>query len=260
MRIAVVGHTGTVGRCVYDWYWRHGERMSGYSLDAPVWDWQGADWVFICVPTPDGPEIVRECVGRIVGRPVVIIKSTVPPGTCDALAAEFPHLTILHNPEFLSAATALGDFNAPVRQIVGGEDTFLCRRVLATLPIGDREIICTRAQAETLKYMHNTFGALMVVYCNLFADVCAQAGADWEDTRAMAASEWLPRETLERYGTIWHDGKRGFGGACFPKDTRALLAHCQAHGIGAELLEGLLRHNERLLTEATETWTKGHGS
>lgn len=124
---------------------------------------------------------------------------------------------------------------------------------------GADAITCTSAQAEILKYMHNAFGALMVVYSNLFADICAAAGVNWPETRMNAASEWLPDETLERYGAIWHDGHRGYDGACFPKDMRTLLAHCLEHNIDANLLLGLIEHNEQLRSKGPETWTPEHG-
>lgn len=274
MKVAVIGHTGTVGRCLFGWL--KGQQQGpdgpdrwvrGYSLDDPGWDWTGASLVFVCVPTPNGPEPVCEVVQKLASHPtpagaphpIVVVKSTVPPGTCSGLDAAMPTLRIYHSPEFLSARTAWDDFLHPVRQIVGGPDRDVCRTILGLLPPAPRQIACSSSEAEILKYMHNVFGALMVVYSNLFADICAGEGEHWPVVSRDAASEWLPAETLQRYGTIWNDLQRGYGGTCFPKDVKTLLEHCGMFDIDADLLRGLVAHNDKLRAKGAETWIPEHG-
>lgn len=247
MKIAVIGHTGMVGRCVYSWFCGRGDDVVGYSLDAPEWDWRARDLVFVCVPTPDGPAIVREVLGKIEAGTEVVIKSTVPPGTCDALAKEFHRLRIVHNPEFLSRATAWYDFCNPWRQVLGivgasGD----AQHLVDMLPKAAETIICSRREAELLKYIHNTYGALMVIYGAMVQEAVTSLGLVGDDVRQHAASEWLCAETIERYWQPRADGRAGFGGPCFPKDMRAFSAWCSEHLVGAELIDAALAANARL--------------
>ncbi len=259
-RVAIVGHTGTVGRQVYRWFCERaperGLSVTGWSLDAQGWDWCGADCVFVCVPTLDGPELARQVCERIelnlerleVG-PVVVIKSTVPPGTTHDLAQQFPRLRFLCNPEFLSAATAWLDFVRPERQIVGqdGGLEYEAETLLVMLPRAERDVRCSTTEAEVLKYTHNAFGALMVTYANMVYDICERAGADYDRVRRAAPSEWLPVRTVERYWDVWAGGYRGYGGACFPKDMRTLENWCLARDVPHELLAAMRKANARLL-------------
>lgn len=141
MKLAVIGHTGTVGKAIYEYYKSKGADVSGWSLDAQEWDFHGADFVFVCVPTPymNPVGIVREAVARIQDDPIIIIKSTVPPGTTEWLQAGFLDARICFSPEFLSASRAAHDWRFPERHIIGYTAETFARvdDVFAILPEGN---------------------------------------------------------------------------------------------------------------------------
>lgn len=250
MKIGVIGHTGTVGRAIWGYYHTAGVETHGWSLDAPIWDFRGADFVFVCVPTPaDNPSgIVREAIARIQDDPIILIKSTVPPGTTDRLQAEFPAKRIAFSPEFLTARTAATDWRHPERTIIGYTERTLeaIDAIIWMLPVG-KTIFLPAVEAEILKYIHNLHGAMQIIFANHWHDVCNRVGADWERVRKSAPTSVLSREVVDTYWNIWADGKRGYQGACFPKDTETLIRWAEEAGVPIELFEATQAANLRIL-------------
>jgi len=251
-RTMIYGHTGTVGRQLYDWLDLAGVPVGGVSLDreAPI---EGAEWVFVCVPTPtreDGTQdttaldaVIRDLEGDGLG---VVIRSTVLPGTCDDIQDAHPEWDVYHWPEFLSARSAWMDFRSPAAHVLGGYDIDRWHETWpALLPAPSRRwAYMTLAEAEIVKYLHNAHGAMQVVFGNLLYDACQRAGAqDAVVKAAMLHLGYVSDKVINGYWQAWHDGKRGYGGACFPKDVAALRRWMGDDGL---LLEGMEAANKRL--------------
>ncbi|KKU05863.1 MAG: UDP-glucose/GDP-mannose dehydrogenase dimerization [Parcubacteria group bacterium GW2011_GWA2_45_30] len=219
------------------------DKKKGYSDDI-----NRADAVFLCVPTPmtagGHADIgaVELALKMLNGEKIVIVKSTVPPGTTEDLQTRFPQHKILFNPEFLTESRAWEDMINPDRQVVGyaAHSKSYASVILNLLPmayfsspgaLGTYEFLrLNSTEAELGKYAGNLFGALKVTFGNVIKDFCdaisvasgrASAGADYENVRVMLSHD-------RRIGASWLDAGyhnyRGYGGYCFPKDTSALIA------------------------------------
>jgi UDPglucose 6-dehydrogenase len=104
----------------------------------------------------------------------------------------------------------------------------------------------TSTEAELVKYAHNVFGAIAVTYANHLYDVSQTLHADYEKIfQAFSAPPGV--KSLRRYGTIFHNNKRGYGGPCFPKDVNSFLVFCKNLGIKVEIIQAARDANRRLL-------------
>ncbi len=213
--------------------------------------------VFVCVPTPAGAagaadvSIVHEVVAQIAqaapaaAPPLVVIKSTVPPGTTQALADRHAALPLVACPEFLRQHAAAADLAGATRILVGlpvppPPDAVLERlRPLWRVLSPRAEVVLTdAATAELAKYATNAFLALKVTFANQMADACAALGVDYAGLAQVLALD--PRIGASHLAVPGHDGLRGFGGPCLPKDLAALLALL---GPQLPLLEAVVRMN-----------------
>lgn len=213
-----------------------------------------ADLIFVCVPTPydEGSggfdlSIVREAVGLLAPGKIVVIKSTVLPGTTGALQKEYPQHKFIFNPEFLTELTADQDMRYPDRQIVGytRESYSVAGDIMQMLPMAPLERIMPATEAEMVKYFGNTWFATKVVFANQMYDVCKALGIDYDTVRdAASADKRIGRSHL----VVHHKGYRGYGGKCLPKDTRALIQKARELGVDLGLLERVEEINNRLVT------------
>lgn len=223
-----------------------------------------ADVIFICVPTPRMPDgsaglsAVESAFGGIKGEKIVVIKSTVPPGTTERLQKQYPQHKVLFNPEFLTERKAWEDFIKPDRQIVGftGESIDASHAVLSLLPKAPfmspwglntyKPIKITATEAEIIKYGGNVYFSRKITFANALASLAEHHGVNYDHIRhALAADFRIGDSHLD----VTHGGYRGFGGYCFPKDLRALLVHMEGCGLkdGADLLRKDWDYNEKLL-------------
>lgn len=212
-----------------------------------------AEIVFVCVPTPYDEKsggfdlsYVREAIGTLEGEKIVVIKSTVLPGSTDKLQAEYPHHKIIFNPEFLTEATADQDMCFPGRQIVGytPQSFNVSKDVMLILPLAPFERIVPASAAEMIKYFNNTFFAAKVVFSNQIYDLCDKMNIDYNLVREAAAAEkWVGPMHLD----VFHKGFRGYGGHCLPKDTRALIQLGDTIGAEMKLLKVVESINNDLL-------------
>jgi len=217
-----------------------------------------ADAVFIAVGTPsrrgDGHAdlsyvhaAAREIAANLKGFTVVITKSTVPVGTGDDVeriiretnpAAD---VVVASNPEFLREGAAIRDFKHPDRIVVGTEDE-RGRKVVAEiyrpLYLNQAPIMYTgRRTAELIKYAANAFLATKITFINEIADLAERTGADVQDVaRGIGLDNRIG-------GKFLHAGP-GFGGSCFPKDTRALVKTAQDHDVALRIVEAVLAVND----------------
>jgi UDPglucose 6-dehydrogenase len=213
-----------------------------------------ADVVFVCVPTPfvegHGFDLsyVKTAIGSLTGNKVVVVKSTVVPGTTQAFQKEFPQHTFLFNPEFLTEHNAVADMQNPDRQIVGFTEKGkpFAEPVLKILPKAPFQSTMGATEAEMVKYFGNTFLSVKVVFANQMYDLCQKLGIDY-DRVAEAASQ--DSRIGKSHLQIFHEGYRGYSGMCFPKDMNALIQFADAKGVDLELHKTARSVNDRLLGE-----------
>lgn len=216
-----------------------------------------AQVVFIAVGTPTGANGAAdlsyvEAAGRAIGRAlrpetVVVMKSTVPVGTCDRLeqiiAGETKHpFYVVMNPEFLKEGNAVEDFIKPDRVVVGANEDYP-RQVVTELyqPFvrNNRPILqMSRRAAELSKYAANAFLATRISFVNEIAHLCECFDIDVDEVRKGMGSD-------ARIGHHFLYPGIGYGGSCFPKDVQALIHTAQQAGIESEILAAVHRRNYR---------------
>jgi UDPglucose 6-dehydrogenase len=218
--------------------------------------------VFIAVPTParaDGATdlsfveaVAREIGANIDGYKVIVTKSTVPVGTSSRVRgwieeeltarAMVTHFSVASNPEFLREGAALGDFMRPDRIVIGTEDeqsTAILEDLYRPLYLNETPVVITDVPtAELTKYAANAFLATKISFINEVANLCESVGAD---VQAVARSIGLDR----RIGPKFLHAGPGFGGSCFPKDTRSAAHFARELGEGFEIIEAVIRVNDR---------------
>lgn len=214
-----------------------------------------AEIIFICVPTPydeakGGFDLscVRQSLSLLSGEKIVVIKSTVLPGSTDLLQAEFPQHKILFNPEFLTEVTADQDMKFPDRQIMGyTEKSYnVAKDVIMFLPLAPFERIVPAKVAELVKYFNNTWFAAKVVFANQFYDVCEKLNADYDLIAECAAAD---KRVGPSHLQVFHKGYRGYGGKCLPKDTRAFIQLGDKVGAEQKLLKIAEEINNQLISK-----------
>lgn len=214
-----------------------------------------AEIVFVCVPTPylkDGRgfdlSYVEETMNMLKGEKVVVIKSTVMPGTTEMLQQKHPHHKILMNPEFLTEETADQDMMYPDRQIVGytEKSQTVAGDVMQLLPLAPFERILPATEAELVKYFGNTWFAVKVSFANQMYDLAQALGVDYDRmVEAAAADKRIGRTHLN----VWHKGYRGYGGKCLPKDIKALIQLADAKGVDLKLHKAAELINNELMRQ-----------
>ena len=224
-KIGVIGD-GFVGSQVIRWF---GGKPSvpwysktGGSFEAV----DNCDIVFLCLPTPYDPQCgfeltaLVENIKRLSPGKIIMIKSTVLPGTTKQFARQYPKQRFLFNPEFLRARTARQDFFNPDRQIIGVPDRrhkVTAGQVMDILPHAEFNIICDSNVAEMAKLVGNCYLAMRVVFANQMYDYCQQNKTDYKETIKIVKHD--PRIGISHWD-VNADGYRGYSGYCFPKEDR----------------------------------------
>lgn len=214
-----------------------------------------ADVVFVCVPTPFHPRkgfdlsFVEDALKSIAGQKIVVIKSSIIPGTTETLQKNFSRHKLLFNPEFLREAFAVYDMAHPDRQIIGttGQSRGVAHRVMKLLPKAPYQKIIPALEAEIIKYMANSFLALRVVFANEFYDICARLGADYKLVKEAVGHD--PRIGHSHFD-VSHGGYRGYGGSCFPKDVNAIIQLAELKNIQTKLLKAMRAINRKYLNQS----------
>lgn len=210
-----------------------------------------ADVVFLCLPTPQDDDgsadlsYVEKAVGDIRNslKPgaILVNKSTVPVGTAvrvqKILKRDDVH--VVSNPEFLRQGTAVHDFLHPSRVVIGGDNESATAAVAALYAGVDAPILQMKtASAEALKYAANAFLATKLTFINAMADICEAVGADIFDVATGIGMDPRIGSDMLRAGPGW-------GGSCFPKDTRALVSIAADGGYDFALLRGVIETNDQ---------------
>ncbi len=197
--------------------------------------------VFICVPTPyregEGFDLsyVKDVCKFLEGEKIVVIKSTVLPGSTEKLQEEHSHHKFLFNPEFLSEATADEDMQNPDRQIIGYTEKSkdVAQTVMDVLPKAPFEKIMPVTEAEMVKYFNNTFNAVKVIFANQMYDLCEKIAIDYNTVMECAAKSKFIQ--TEDHLDVFHGNYRGYGGKCLVKDNKALIDFAESNGADLQL-------------------------
>ena len=218
----------------------------------------GREAVFIAVGTPSRPgtdnadlryvmAAAEQIASSIDQFTVVVIKSTVPVGTNRQVQRVVEHFlpegqtaAVASNPEFLREGSAIDDFLHPDRIVFGTENeqaAAIMRRIYAPLESQNYDVLATEIEtAELIKYAANAFLAVKISYINEIADLCEMVGADVE---RVAAGIGLDR----RIGSAFLKAGPGWGGSCFPKDTRALKATAAERVVPMRIVDAAIEAN-----------------
>jgi UDPglucose 6-dehydrogenase len=210
----------------------------------------GAEFVYLCVPTPQSPDgaadlsyieaAARQISPALDADCVVVNKSTVPVGSTKTVerALGRSDVRVVSNPEFLREGTAVHDFLKPDRIVIGSEDQAAAIRVASLyLGIAAPLIVTDPATAETIKYAANAFLATKISFVNAVAAVCEAVGADVNDVVLGIGYD-------RRIGQEFLKPGPGWGGSCFPKDTRAMIRIAEDAGYDFNLLRGVITVND----------------
>jgi UDPglucose 6-dehydrogenase len=225
---------------------------------------------FLCVPTPmfgnTGEcdlSIVKTALNEIneaakdKSNYIVILKSTVPPGTTEQLNELYLNLNIVFNPEFLTELNANKDFVSQNRIILGGDIAASSAvELMFKVAFPDVPIIKTSSKiAEIVKYVTNTFLAMKVSYANEIYQYCNSIGTDYSTMIEIAKlDERLGQSHWAVPGT---DSELGFGGSCFPKDVNALIYEMSKVGVNPTILKATWEKN--LEVRPGKDWEKLKG-
>lgn len=264
MKVAVIGYRGMVGSTVYKWFKDEKKlKVCGIDVEDSTHTWDEvnkiADAIFVCVPTPFNWKthqvdlsILNAVVDKVEDGKIVVVKSTVPIGTTNVLQRKRKKVYFMFNPEFLSERTAWADFTNPDRQFLGytRRSHRYCHQVMEILPESPGDYFLPASEAELLKYINNLHGMLEIMESNHYWEVCQKEGLDYKRVRkCMTASRWVGCPMGRHYRKIWHNGKRGYGGKCFPKDMNNYLQYCHESGVDARLFKAVNEMNQRILAQ-----------
>jgi UDPglucose 6-dehydrogenase len=224
---------------------------------------ESTDLTFLCVPTPmrkNGScdlSIVRNALNEIndVAKAlcaedyIVVIKSTIPPGTTEQLNREYPNLDIVFNPEFLTEANAVDDYKNQNRIIVGGERPGSTKvkavfaKAFPKVPI----IKTSSSIAEMIKYVTNTFLATKVSFANEMYQICQALNIDYD--KVIEYARYDERLGNSHWSVPGPDGDFGFGGHCFPKDIAALEYLAERFGVDTTVITAAIAKNQKVRTD-----------
>ena len=254
IKVCIVGH-GFVGKAVDYGFNDHTcekiiiDPIYGTSIDETL----DADITFVCVPTPMSDNgtidtsIVEESIKKLLNQRsgIIVLKSTVTPDIVKSLCThEVGRNRVVYNPEFLTEKNATEDFVNPPMQIFGGdksvtekvEEIFKQHSLCKPCPVFHMEA----EDASFVKYGINSFLATKVLWFNQFYDIVEKFGGNFG--RIINAIGEDPRIGQSHTRVPGHDGRRGFGGACFPKDTSAFL-HFSDHSFS--ILDKTIEENNK---------------
>ena len=254
MRVGIIGR-GTVGSAVYTGMTQLGHAMSFYDPVYPgslITDVLATDLVFVCVPTDstaagdcDTSIVESVCaeLDQLSYSGLVCIKSTVIPGTTGRMIQTYPGLSICCVPEFLRARCAAEDFTDNHDVLVIGADQVQHQNLVRTAHgnYPHNTVTVSPMAAEITKYFNNVHNAMEITFANIVHSLCEQLGADYQQVfQAITLRHNINHHYLNA-GAGWG----AFGGHCLPKDTQALENLSKSLGFNYELIQSVLRDNQR---------------
>ena len=280
MKIGIIGN-GFVGSSVAFGF----SPQTGCDADVKIYDKDetksthaltdvvnGSDYIFLSVPTPSNQDgsisldilfDVFKDIDDVIDyendyQPVILLRSTVTPGTTSKIQGEYPRMNIVFNPEFLTERSAKFDFINQSRFIVGGSwgNTTAVEQLYKWRFGESTPVIRTNYQtAELIKYMNNCFFATKVSFLNEMYQIAEKCGANWEE-----AVDGFVRDGRIGYSHMnvpGPDGKFGFGGSCFPKDIQAMINFAESLDVNPTTMKGVWEKNLDVRPE--EDWKELKG-
>ncbi len=221
---------------------------------------RGAAVVLIALPTPPASDgsadlaivesALRSLAGDLADGTVVAMKSTVPVGSVARFQALLDNLganaAVVSNPEFLREGSAVGDFFHPDRIVIGSRDQAATETLIEMYrPIQAPVVVTDPKSSEMIKYASNAYLATRITFANALANLCESVGAD-----VSSVLEGMGYD--RRIGFHFLNPGPGYGGSCFPKDTRALVSIADDAGYDFSLLRGVIEVNELQLHRVVE--------
>ncbi|MGK2928024.1 MAG: UDP-glucose dehydrogenase family protein [Acidimicrobiales bacterium] len=208
------------------------------------------EFAYLCVPTPQSEDgsadlsYIQSAAAEIAPvlplEAVVVNKSTVPVGSTRIVEQALGRgdIAVVSNPEFLREGSAVHDFMNPDRIVIGADDQSAAIKVASLyLGIAAPLVVTDPASAETIKYAANSFLATKISFINAVAAICEAVGADINDVVLGIGYD-------KRIGHEFLNPGPGFGGSCFPKDTRAMVKIAEEAGYDFDLLKGVIEVND----------------
>lgn len=268
-KIGIVG-MGFVGKAVF-----HGFSLfcetKGYDIDPKksthtLYDVLNSDFVFVCLPTPESLDgsadltYIHNFFNTLENKnPIFILKSTVPIGTTSNIESLYS-VKIVHSPEFLSARTADVDFITSNRVIIGSnslENSTKVKQLFTQRFPGINTVITKPNESELVKYFLNCFFSTKITFFNEMKLLSDKLNLNWDNIMCGVLSDGR----IEKMHTDvpGHDGKFGFGGACFPKDTKALRKIFNENNIEPMVLDAVIKENNLIRNEITDIIWGGSG-
>ncbi|MDP3052563.1 MAG: hypothetical protein Q8N22_01240 [bacterium] len=257
-KVGIIG-LGYVGGALRHWFEKQPGKYEVFSYDkykniGSENEINRAEIIFVAVPTPfydngrgyDDSE-VGKALENIRDKKIVVLKSTILPGSTDKFQKQHPRKILLHNPEFLRAKTAIKDFLKPEKQLVGYtnlKSRRLAPKILKILPQAPHSKIIKARETEMIKYFSNTFLAARVIFANQIYDLCQKLGGiDFEVIKECVG--WDPRIGSSHFN-IFTDGYRGYSGGCLIKDTKSFVQLAEKLRVNLSLLKEVDEANEKL--------------
>jgi nucleotide sugar dehydrogenase len=230
MKIGVLGSNGRLGSNLLKYFKQTNNESSGFDINGESDSLEtvlSSDIIFLCLPTPyvEGQEeydttALEENLKTIPDGKIVVIKSTVTPGTTDRFQNRHQNLKLIFCPEFLTEKTAWEDTIKPDVNIIGTTKISYrdAKTVLDLLPEAPKEFIMPAKSAEMVKIARNNYFVNKIVFMNILYDLCKASGVKWGPVVDALSSD---RRIRKSHMEVEHQGGRGGGGTCFPKDQAA---------------------------------------
>ena len=275
MKLGVIGQ-GFVGGAVYqgmkNYFDVYTYDINGTCTESSLFELiEKVNVTFLCLPTPMRKSgecdlsIVENCLSQVnmlvksLNKKdfIVIIKSTIPPGTTERLNKSNENINVIFNPEFLTEANAIEDYKNQNRIIVGGDRPWtstvktIFEKAFPQVPI----IKTSSTIAEMVKYVTNTFLATKISFANEMFQICQ--GLDIDFDKVIEYSKYDGRLGNSHWSVPGHDGDFGYGGHCFPKDIAALNNVAEELGVKSTMLKATIDKNKEVRTD--KDWEKQIG-
>jgi nucleotide sugar dehydrogenase len=268
MKISIIG-LGFVGNAMYESFQiKNNGKYIFYGYDkyknggiGTIEECINSDIIFLALPTLFNEEkkeydksIIIDVLEQLKNNnysKIIVIKSTIEPQTTNYLQEIYDKMLFIHNPEFLTARTAFEDFHNQKHIVIGkSKSENNCEELINLYKdlYPDADIsLCTAIESESMKIFCNSFYSVKIQFFNELYFLCDKMNANYNTVRdLMLKNNWInPMHT----SVPGHDGKFSYGGACFPKDTNALLQFMKKKESPCKILEACIDERNEIRKE-----------
>ena len=253
MKIGVIGSEGVVGKACCEGFSLIGHEVLRHDLllNTNIYGLLKSDVIFITVPTPqlkDGScdtSIVEGVISELKDssyKGIIAIKSTVEPGTTKKLSKKYG-INLNFVPEFLKERSANEDFINHGTLIIGSADEESSEIIKAShLNLPDNVIVMKPTEAEMVKYFHNVFNALRIVFANEIYEICKFESISYD----VVLDGCIHRNDYTSDYLEVNEDLRGYAGVCLPKDTLALASYVKKNHLNLDIFKAIHEENEKL--------------